>query len=89
DAETVLLRDEILPMYRLEDMFGLSQRCDTLVVLQNSGRKCCIVVDTVDGQQEVVVKPLSRLAGSCRGIGGITIPGDGEVVPVLDVNTIV
>ncbi len=89
DAETVLLRDEILPMYRLEDMFGLSQRCDTLVVLQNSGRKCCIAVDTVDGQQEVVVKPLSRLAGSCRGIGGITIPGDGEVVPVLDVNTIV
>ena len=89
DAETILLRDEILPMYRLEDMFGLSQRCDTLVVLQNSGRKCCIAVDTVDGQQEVVVKPLSRLAGSCRGISGITIPGDGEVVPVLDVNTIV
>ena len=89
DAETILLRDEILPMYRLEDMFGLSQRCDTLVVLQNSGRKCCIAVDTVDGHQEVVVKPLSRLAGSCRGISGITIPGDGEVVPVLDVNTIV
>jgi two-component system chemotaxis sensor kinase CheA len=89
DAETVLLRDEILPMYRLEDMFGRAQKSDTLVVLQNSGRKCCIVVDTVDGQQEVVVKPLSRLAGSCRGISGITIPGDGEVVPVLDVNTIV
>ena len=89
DAETVLLRDEILPMYRLEDMFGRAQKSDTLVVLQNSGRKCCIAVDTVDGQQEVVVKPLSRLAGSCRGISGITIPGDGEVVPVLDVNTIV
>ncbi|NLA38940.1 MAG: chemotaxis protein CheA [Methanomicrobiales archaeon] len=89
DAETVLLRDEILPMYRLEDMFGQAQGCDTLVVLQTSGKKCCIAVDTVDGQQEVVVKPLSRLAGSCRGISGITIPGDGEVVPVLDVNTIV
>ena len=89
DLETILLRDEILPMYRLEDMFGRAQKGDTLVVLQNGGKKCCIVVDTVDGQQEVVVKPLSRLAGSCRGISGITIPGDGEVVPVLDVNTIV
>lgn len=89
DAETILLRDEILPMHRLEDMFGQAPEGDTLVVLQNSGRKCCIVVDTVDGQQEVVVKPLSQLAGGCRGVSGITIPGDGEVVPVLDVNTIV
>lgn len=89
NSEAILLRDQILPMHRLEDMFGRAQKSDTLVVLQNNGRRCCIVVDTVDGQQEVVVKPLSRLAGNCRGISGITIPGDGDVVPVLDVNTMV
>ncbi|WP_292520679.1 chemotaxis protein CheA [Methanoculleus sp.] len=89
NSEAILLRDQILPMHRLEDMFGQAQKSDTLVVLQNNGKKCCIVVDTVDGQQEVVVKPLSRLAGNCRGISGITIPGDGDVVPVLDVNTMV
>ncbi|HOC84305.1 MAG TPA: chemotaxis protein CheW, partial [Methanoculleus sp.] len=66
-----------------------TRRSDTLVVLQNNSRRCCILVDTVDGQQEVVVKPLSRIAGNCRGISGITIPGDGDVVPVLDVNTMV
>jgi two-component system chemotaxis sensor kinase CheA len=87
--EAILLRDQILPMHRLEDMFGRAQKSETLVVLQHSGRKCCIVVDSVDGQQEVVVKPLSRLAGTCRGVGGITIPGDGDVVPVLDVNTMI
>jgi two-component system chemotaxis sensor kinase CheA len=76
-------------MHRLEDMFGRAPKSDTLVVLQNNGKRCCIVVDTVDGQQEVVVKPLSRLAGNCRGISGITIPGDGDVVPVLDVNTMI
>ena len=70
-------------------MFGRTQKSDTLVVLQNNGRRCCILVDTVDGQQEVVVKPLSRIAGNCRGISGITIPGDGDVVPVLDVNTMI
>jgi two-component system chemotaxis sensor kinase CheA len=41
----------------------------------------------VEGQQEVVVKPLSSLIGSSRGINGVTILGDGDVVPVLDVNT--
>ena len=34
------------------------------------------------------VKPLSKLIGNTRGVSGITILGDGEVVPVLDVNTI-
>ena len=89
NSEAILLRDQTLPMHRLEDMFGRAQKGDTLVVLQNNGRRCCIAVDTVDGQQEVVVKPLSRIAGSCRGISGITIPGDGDVVPVLDVNTMI
>ncbi|WP_292730643.1 chemotaxis protein CheA [Methanoculleus sp.] len=89
NSEVILLRDQTLPLHRLEDMFGRAQKGDTLVVLQNNGRRCCIAVDTVDGQQEVVVKPLSRIAGSCRGISGITIPGDGDVVPVLDVNTMI
>ncbi|KUK62647.1 MAG: CheA signal transduction histidine kinase [Methanoculleus marisnigri] len=89
NSEVILLRDQTLPMHRLEDMFGRAQKGDTLVVLQNNGRRCCIAVDTVDGQQEVVVKPLSRIAGRCRGISGITIPGDGDVVPVLDVNTMI
>ncbi|KDE55719.1 chemotaxis protein CheA [Methanoculleus sp. MH98A] len=89
NSEAILLRDQTLPMHRLEDMFGRTERSDTLVVLQNDGRRCCIVVDSVDGQQEVVVKPLSRIAGNCRGISGITIPGDGDVVPVLDVNTMI
>jgi len=89
NSEAILLRDQTLPLHRLEDMFGRAEKSDTLVVLQNDGRRCCITVDTVDGQQEVVVKPLSRIAGNCRGISGITIPGDGDVVPVLDVNTMV
>jgi len=89
NSDAILLRDQTLPLYRLEDMFGRAEKGDTLIVLQNDGRRCCIVVDYVDGQQEVVVKPLSRIAGYCRGISGVTIPGDGDVVPVLDVNTMI
>jgi Chemotaxis protein histidine kinase and related kinases len=89
NTDAILLRDQTLPLYRLEDMFGRAEKGDTLIVLQNDGKRCCIVVDYVDGQQEVVVKPLSRIAGNCRGISGVTIPGDGDVVPVLDVNTMI
>jgi two-component system chemotaxis sensor kinase CheA len=89
NSRVILLRDEVLPLYTLDDMFGTSRSGEVLVVLQYRSKKCGIVADIVEGQQEVVVKPLSALVGNCPGVGGVTIPGDGEVVPVLDVNTIV
>jgi two-component system chemotaxis sensor kinase CheA len=70
-------------------MFGGSDTLDIVVVVQYQGRKCCIPVDVVEGQQEVVVKPVSHIIGACRGVGGVTIPGDGDVVPILDVNTMI
>jgi two-component system chemotaxis sensor kinase CheA len=86
-TETLLLRDEVLQLYRLNEMFGESKDAEVLIVVQYQKRKCCLPVDMVEGQQEVVVKPLSSLIGSSRGINGVTILGDGDVVPVLDVNT--
>lgn len=87
-GEAVLLRDEVLQLMWLNDMVGISEVCEILIVVQYEKRKCCIPVDLVEGKQEVVVKPLSKLIGNTRGVSGITILGDGEVVPVLDVNTI-
>ncbi len=87
--EAVLLRDEVIPLDRLDDMFGSSRESEILVVLQHQGRKRTIAVDLIEGQQEVVIKPLSTVAGICRGVSGVTIPGDGEVVPVLDVNSLI
>ena len=62
--------------------------CEVLIVVQYQKRKCCIPVDVVEGKQEVVVKPLSGFIGNTRGVSGVTILGDGEVIPVIDVNTI-
>jgi two-component system chemotaxis sensor kinase CheA len=86
-GEAVLLRDEVLQLLWLNDMVGASERCEILIVVVFQKRKCCIPVDLVEGQQEVVVKPLSSFIGNTRGISGITILGDGDVIPVLDVNT--
>ncbi|KUG15171.1 signal transduction histidine kinase chea [hydrocarbon metagenome] len=89
NQEMVLLRDEVMPLDRLDDMFGTSPASEILVVLQTQQKKRAIVVDLIEGQQEVVIKPLASIVGVCRGIGGVTIPGDGQVVPVLDVDSIV
>ncbi|MFA5269357.1 MAG: chemotaxis protein CheA [Methanoregula sp.] len=86
-GEAVLLRDEVLQLLWLNDMVGVSEVCEILIVVLFQKRKCCIPVDLVEGQQEVVVKPLSSFIGNTRGISGITILGDGDVIPVLDVNT--
>ena len=88
-SETILLRDEVIQIFWLDDMVGMSATSDILIVVQYQKRKCSIPVDIVEGKQEVVVKPLSSLIGNTRGISGVTILGDGDVVPVLDVNTLV
>ncbi len=88
-SDAILLRDEVLEIFLLDDMMGKSEEREILIVVQYQKRKCCIAVDIVEGKQEVVVKPLSSIIGNTRGVSGITILGDGEVVPVLDVNTMV
>jgi len=88
-GEAILLRNEVLQILWLNEMVGASNSCEILIVVQYQKRKCCIPVDVVEGKQEVVVKPLSSFIGNTRGVSGVTILGDGGVVPVLDVNTIV
>ena len=88
-GEAIILRDEVLQILRLDEMAGVSQDSEILVVVQYQKRKCCIPVDMVEGKQEVVVKPLSSFIGITRGVSGVTILGDGAIIPVLDVNTIV
>ncbi len=84
-----MIRDEVLPLRRLEEMFGISSISEIFLILHHQDRKLAIPVDLIEGQQEVVIKPMSSMIGMCRGISGVTIPGDGEVVPVLDVNSII
>jgi two-component system chemotaxis sensor kinase CheA len=88
-GEAILLRDEVLQILRLDEMAGASQESEILVVVQYQKRKCCIPVDVVEGKQEVVVKPLSTFIGVTRGVSGVTILGDGAIIPVLDINSLV
>ncbi|TFG89181.1 MAG: chemotaxis protein CheA, partial [Candidatus Atribacteria bacterium] len=88
-GEAILLRNEVHQILPLTDLVGASDSAEILIVVQYQKRKCCIPVDLVEGKQEVVVKPLSSFIGNTRGVSGVTILGDGYVIPVLDVNTLI
>jgi two-component system chemotaxis sensor kinase CheA len=88
------LRDQLLPLVRLDDLFGISDAASdptaaTVVVLEGNGRQVAVVVDGLPGKQEVVIKSLGDSFGTVRGVAGGAILGDGRIGLILDAHGIV
>jgi len=86
------LRGEVLPFIRLRDLFeipGEPPKRENVVVVKCAGQKAGIVVDTLLGEFQTVIKPLGSLFKHLRGIGGSTILGSGDVALILDVQALV
>ena len=88
------VRGEALTVTDLAEVLGFgdeSHRGDTsfVVVVSGVGHQLGLVVDSLHGQQQVVVKSLEEALGRTDGIGGATILGDGSVVPIIDVDGVV
>ena len=56
-----------------------------IVVVKYGGQKAGLVVDTLLGEFQTVIKPLSRMFRSLRGISGSSILGNGEVALIFDI----
>ena len=91
NKEVVLLREEILPIIRLDrelnagDHAGIKEEM-TIVVVKKGEKLAGMVVDGLIGQQEIVIKSLGKYLSGIRHIAGATILGDGRVSMILDVN---
>ena len=86
------LRDKVLPLLRLRDTFevaGEAGRRENIVVVQCGGRQAGLVVDSLQGEFQTVIKPLGRIFEHLGGISGSTILGSGEVALILDVPLLV
>ena len=88
DVRLFRLRDELVPVVTLAavlDLAGSSpNEVPTLVICQAGAARFGIIVDDVIDTQEIVVKPVGRLARSIRCYAGCTILGDGRVVMIVD-----
>ena len=91
DGKNVLrLRDEVLSLVRLADVFGVEKVFDGgdhtyVVIIGVAEAKLGIIVDTLVGQEEIVIKSMGDYLQNIPGIAGATIRGDGRVTLIIDV----
>jgi two-component system chemotaxis sensor kinase CheA len=89
----VCLRDEYLPLLILEQLVGVRTRGNfpddgIAIVVEYEGRRAAIFVDSLLGQQQVVIKNLEQNYRRIPGIGGATVLGNGRVALILDINAL-
>jgi two-component system chemotaxis sensor kinase CheA len=90
--EVVVVRDEVVPLVRLHKLFGVDSNGSNeliVVVVERNGINVGLVVDSLIGKQEIIIKSLdNRFLKGLKGFAGATIMGDGNVSLILDVGTL-
>jgi two-component system, chemotaxis family, sensor kinase CheA len=89
-GEMALIRGELMPIIRLHRLFDVPDAQEDpsqalMMIVEEDGRKCGLLVDDLLGQQQVVIKSLGGSLGRVMGVSGGAIMGDGHVCLILDV----
>ena len=88
-----VLRGDILPLIDLKSLLDFppsenGDKQDFVVVARVGSQRAGLLVDTLIGQQEIVIKNLGELLLNIRYLSGATILGDGTVALILDAGQI-
>jgi two-component system chemotaxis sensor kinase CheA len=88
--EVMRVRDSVLPIARMADIIGRKSvpdhsKTSYVVIVGWGGKQIGLLVDSLLGQKEIVIKTLGNYLGDIPGIAGSTILGDGSVILVIDV----
>lgn len=90
--QVVTVRDKALPLFHLRRWLSNSpvpnngtSGTANVVIVSVGAQRVGFVVDTLIGQEEVVIKPLGRMLHGTPGMAGATITGDGRIAVILDV----
>jgi len=96
NQEVILLRDMVIPIIWLHDVLEVPREKSyankkelTCVIVKKGDKLSGLIVDSLIGQQEIVIKSLGKLLSGIRCMAGATILGDGNVALIVDVNAIV
>ncbi len=92
--EVIHLRDKVIPIIRLGKLLDVESSSDdnenmTVVIVRKGDKRAGIVVDSLIGQMEIVIKSLGSYINVNKMISGATILGDGDIALIIDVNTLV
>ncbi len=86
------LRGEVLPFVRLRELFGTRDpavRRESIVVVRHGAQRAGLVVDSLLGESQTVIKPLGKVFRKASCVTGSSILGNGEVALILDVPALV
>ncbi len=91
--EMVRIRNEVLPIIRLHEIFNIEPsfrnlQDGILMVLETRNKRVCLFVDEILGQQQAVVKAISEYVGKINGITGCMILSDGNIGLIIDIEGI-
>jgi two-component system chemotaxis sensor kinase CheA len=91
--EVIIARGATTPLIRLRRVFGADEsepaESQFVVIVGLAEQRMGLAVDSLVGEQEVVIKSLNRFCGEVKGINGATILGDGNVALIVDVQGLI
>ena len=92
--ELVMIRGECYPVLRIGDWYKLTDYKADLdrgmfVLVEAEGETICLLVDTLVGKQEIVVKPIPDYIKKVKGLSGCTQLGDGSIALILDIAALI
>lgn len=85
-----VLRESVLSLVRLSEIFNLPHESEQgknwfVVVVQSGKQRIGLIVDSLLGEEDVVVKPLGAFIGDIPGISSAAILGEGQVALIVDI----
>ncbi len=88
--EVLNVRNEVISVLRLSRLFGIQESHEdeycNIVIVGSKDKKVGIMVDSLVGEEDVVIKPLRDQFTNSPGIAGASILGDGSVSLIIDVS---
>ncbi len=92
--EAINLRNKVVPILRLDEVFDIGsltreKEMMDVVIVNHNNNHMGLVVDSLIGEQEIVIKSLDSEFVACPGISGASILGNGRVGLIIDVATLI
>ncbi len=86
----IVWKNTPVPLINLADVFNLySEKGDFGLIVRAIAGNVCLVIDDILEIQELMIKPLDKLFRNISGFSGVSILGTGEIVLILDINSLI
>ena len=91
--QVINLRGTVIPLINLDNVLDVQKKEEetdniTVVIVRKGDKQAGLIVDSLIGQLEIVIKSIGKYINNSKMISGATILGDGEIALILDVNAL-